>query len=66
MPLVKIMHIYPFYKRLPIFFRVNESLSKTINELKEEIEKLKGTLQEETNAKDSAVNEASQKNMAGI
>ena len=66
MLLVKIMHIYPFYKRLSIFFRVNESLSNTINELKEEIEKLKGTLQEETNAKDSAVNEASQKNMAGI
>ena len=57
--IVKIIHIY---KRLSIFFRLNESLSETIDELKIEIEKLKESLQEETNAKESAVNEASQTN----
>lgn len=57
--IVKIIHIY---KRLSIFFRLNESLSEIINELKIKIEKLKESLQEETNAKESAVNEASQTN----
>lgn len=51
---------------LSIIFRLNESLSKTIDELKVEIEKLKGSLQEEINAKESAVNEASQTNFLSV
>lgn len=41
-------------------FRLKESLSKTVDELKVEIENLKSTLQDETNAKENAVNEVRQ------
>jgi hypothetical protein len=51
----------PKRKKCPLIvaFRLKDSLSKTVDELKVEIEKLKESLAEETSAKENAAHEVS-------